>query len=290
MIIDVHYHLQEQMESVETLLSHMERYKINRVALMPPLNTPFKIDWLTTTSTSPFQKTLNSRWQKVGLIIYKATVSNEGKYRIGARQYPIYDTPDNESVAQAIRVRPDKFVGWIAVNPNMGNPIEELEKRACEPGWIGVKTHPFMYRHPVVKLDEAAAYCAERGWPMLMHLGADRERGDYRYLPERHPKLKIIYAHAGLPFFRDLWDYARDRKNIFVDFSPSLLDESIKQGALKALGPERCLYGSDSPYGYPDAEGRHDYPRVMNSILRMQISDGDTERILGGNFREMVGI
>ena len=44
MIIDAHYHLDERVETVGKLLDHMERYSISRVALMPPLNTPFKID------------------------------------------------------------------------------------------------------------------------------------------------------------------------------------------------------------------------------------------------------
>ena len=147
-----------------------------------------------------------------------------------------------------------------------------------------------MYRHPVAMLDNAAAYCAEKSWPMLMHLGADRERGDFRYLPDRHPKLKIIYAHAGLPFFGTLWDYAREKNNVFVDLSPSLLNTPIKVGALKVLGPGKCLYGSDSPYGYPDADGAHDYPRVLNSILQFPISDGDKKLILGENFKEIIGI
>lgn len=290
MIIDAHYHLDESMESLDKLLGNMKRYDIGRVVLIPPLNTPFKIDWLTMKSTVPSQRLLNSRWQKLGLGIYNATVSNDGKYRIGAKRYPIYDNPDNENVARVMQAHPDKFLGWIAVNPSVTDPTKEIEKRAGEPGWIGVKTHPFMYRHPVAMLDEVAAYCAEKGWPMLLHLGTDRERGDYRYLPDRHPNLKVIYAHAGIPFFRVLWDYAREKHNVFVDFSPSLLDTSIKVGALKVLGPEKCLYGSDSPYGYPDANGSHDYPRVLNSILQLPISDADKEKILGDNFREITGI
>ena len=290
MIIDAHYHLDEHMETIDKLLHHMEKYSISRVALIPPLNTPFTIDWLIMISTRPSQRMLNSIWQSLGLAIYKTTVSNDGKYRIGARRYPIYDNPDNESVARAIQAHPDKFLGWIAVNPNVANPVVELEKRANEAGWIGVKTHPFMYRHPVAMLDDAAKYCAEKGWPILMHLGTDRARGDYRYLPARHPKLKIIYAHAGIPFFRNLWKYAKGKENVFVDLSCSLLDKSILAQAVKELGPGKCLYGSDSPYGYPGADGSHDYSRVLKTILQLPVSDAGKDKILGGNFREITGI
>ncbi len=289
MIIDAHYHLEERMETVDKLLGHMDQYGIDRVALMPPLNTPFKIDWFAKKSTSPFQRACNSRWQKIGLNLYKVLVSRDGKYRIGARSYPIYDSPDNENTARIIKAYPDKFLGWIAVNPNVSNPIIEVEKRAKEAGWIGVKTHPFMYRHSISALDEVAAYCVEKNWPILMHLGADQARGDYSYLPERHPRLKIIYAHAGLPFFRDLWDYAGKKKNVYVDLSCSLLDSSILAQAVNKLGPGKCLYGSDSPYGYPGADGSHDYSRVLNSVLRLPIKETEMDKINGDNFREITG-
>lgn len=288
MIIDVHYHLQESIETVDKLLGHMNQYDVNRVALIPPLNTPFTIDWLTVKSTAPIQRMLNSRWQKLGLSIYRTTVRN-GKYTIGAKRYPIYNNPDNESVAQAIKAHPDKFLGWITVNPNVADPVAELEKRADEPGWIGLKTHPFMYCHPVAMLDDAATYCAKKGWPILMHLGCDQIHGDYRYLPERHPKLKIIYAHAGIPFFKNLWNYAKGKENVFVDLSCSLLETSILTEAVKELGAGKCLYGSDSPYGYPDSSGLHDYSRVLNSINQLPISNKEKQRILGDNFIEIIG-
>jgi predicted TIM-barrel fold metal-dependent hydrolase len=289
MIIDAHYHLEERMEPIGVLLDNMNRYGIDRVVLIPPLNTPFKIDWLTMKSTGPIQRMLNSRWQKPGLIIYGTTVRG-GKYTIGVRRYPIYDNPDNGSVARAIQAHPDKFSGWIAVNPGVADPLAELEKRAREPGWIGVKTHPFMYRHPVAMLDDTAAYCVEKGWPILMHLGTDNVRGDYRYLPERHPKLKIIYAHAGIPFFKNLWEYAKAKNNVHVDLSCSLLETSILAEAIKELGPGKCLYGSDSPYGYPGADGSHDYGRVLKTILRLPVSDEDKERILEDNIRGIADI
>lgn len=208
---------------------------------------------------------------------------------IGTRRYRIFDEPDNGSVARVMQAHSDKFFGWIMVNPNATDPIAEIQKWAGQTGWIGVKTHPFMHRYPVRILDNVADYCVEKGWPILLHLGTTRERGDYRFLPDRHPHLRVIYAHAGLPFFRTLWDYAKDRDNVFVDLSCSLLDKSILLDVIKALGASKCLYGSDSPYGYPDNIGSHDYGRVLNNINQLPISDKDKQRILGDNFVEIIG-
>lgn len=91
-----------------------------------------------------------------------------------------------------------------------------------------MKAHPFWHRYAVRMLDDVAAYCTERNWPLLIHLGGDEERGDYRYLPERHPKLKILYAHAGVPFYQQVWEYVREKHNVFIDLSnPVYVDDGV---------------------------------------------------------------
>jgi len=147
MIIDMHYHLDEHMETLDKLLTHMRRLSIDRVCLIPALNGPFTIDWLTVVTTKPTQKALNSsRWRGIGLRVYGSTVTRSGKFIVGARRYAIYDRPDSDSVAGVLLKHPDKFFGWITVNPNVADPVEEIQRCARQPGWIGVKTHPFMHR------------------------------------------------------------------------------------------------------------------------------------------------
>jgi predicted TIM-barrel fold metal-dependent hydrolase len=154
-----------------------------------------------------------------GVLLYKTTVTRKGKFSALGTTFSIYEIPDNESVARTMQAHPDRFYGWIFVNPWVTDQLIELEKRANEPGWIGVKTHPFWHRYAVRMLDDVAGYCTERDWPLLMHLGGDEERGDYRYLPERHPGLKVLYAHAGVPFYREVWEYIREKNNLFIDLS-----------------------------------------------------------------------
>ena len=47
-----------------------------------------------------------------------------------------------------MRAHPDRFWGWVFVNPRAADPQAELERWAGEPGWIGVKAHPFWHRWP----------------------------------------------------------------------------------------------------------------------------------------------
>ena len=111
------------------------------------------------------------------------------------------------SVVGAINRFPDRFLGWAAVNPNIPKSVEEVEYYLEQPGFIGVKAHPFMHQYSIIALDPVAALCEAKGIPMMIHLSSERDC--YKYLPEQYPKLKVIYAHAGLPFWKKLWNYGK---------------------------------------------------------------------------------
>lgn len=289
MVIDGHYHLEERLETVERLLTQMDRHGIVRIALVPAVQDPFRLGAAAYKALKLMRAALMSRWQGLGLLLYRSLVASNGKFVVMGKRCSIYDQPDNRTVSRVIQAHPDRFYGWIFVNPRAADPIQEMNKWMGQPGWVGVKTHPFMHRYPVAMLDEVAAYCVNKDVPLLMHLGGDRERGDYRYLPERHPGLRVIYAHGGLPFYRELWDYARRKENVLVDISSPYLDEPLRFGTITALGSRKCLYGTDGPYGYADSDGSYDHGKILGEILRSPLRDIDKERITGGNFSEIIG-
>ncbi|HYV68334.1 MAG TPA: amidohydrolase family protein, partial [Myxococcales bacterium] len=187
----------------------------------------------------------------------------------------------------AISAHPDRFVGWLFLNPRAKTPVEEAERRFRHRGWIGVKAHPFWHRYPVAELDDLAALCQERGRPMLVHLGAGARRGDFRRLPERFPRLKVVYAHAGIPWYAELWADALRRDNVFVDLSSPYLDKALRHRALREMGPSRCLYGSDGPYGYPARDGGYDHGAILRQIEQAGLSSADLDRVLGRNFEAL---
>ena len=284
MIIDMHYHLEPRLESVDSLLEQMDRHDVDRVALMAAMNDPFHLSRVAVAFAAIGTSALRSPLRRLGLLMYRTTVSSSGQLSLLGKTYTIYDVPSNEDVASVMQRHSDRFYGWIFVNPRAADPLAEVERWAGQAGWLGVKTHPFWHRYPVAMLDDAAAYCEEKDWPLLIHLGADEQQGDYRYLPERHPSLKIVYAHAGVPFYQEVWDYARGKDNVYVDLSnPLYVGEQARLGAIKALGVEKCLHGTDGPYG------RATQGRMLREILRLPLSDAEKERILGGNFAGIIG-
>jgi predicted TIM-barrel fold metal-dependent hydrolase len=283
MIIDAHYHLEVRMETLDELLAQMTQHGIDRVALIPTLVDPIHLSKIAGIAGEMMPKMLMSKWRRMGLLLYNSTVTKDGKFSALGKMHSIYDSPDNESVSQVLHAHPERFYGWIFVNPRVSEPIKEVERWAGKPGWIGVKTHPFWHRYSINLLDDVAAYCVEKDWVLLMHLGSDLERGDYRYLPERHSKLKIIYAHAGLPFYREVWEYGRRMNNVYIDLSnPYYVDDQVRVNAIKTMGFEKCVHGTDGPY----ADARQG--RMLNYILRLPLSDIEKERILGSNFINLI--
>lgn len=283
MIIDAHYHLEEQLETVEVLLAQMDKHGVRHVALIPKMNEPFHLKPIPKMAGSLLPPLLMSRLRFLGLLLYNSTVTSDGNLSTLGVKYRLYHKPDNSYIQDVLHEHPDRFFGWIFINPKTMNSMDEIGRWTGKQGWIGVKTHPFWHSYPISMLDDVADYCEEKNLPILMHLGGDKERGDYRYLPDRHPGLKIIYAHAATPYFREVWDYAKDKENVFVDLSSSVYtNQAVLSKVIETLGTTKCLYGTDGPY----AEATQG--RMLDRILELAISDDERERILGRNFLEII--
>ena len=271
------------METVDALLEQMQLNSVNRVALIPKLQEPVHLGGLVKTASDLLPRLLMSRVRFLGLLLYNSTVTSDGKLSTLGKKYTLYHKPDNQYIDDVIQTHPDKFYGWIFVNPKTSDPLAEIERWHGRHGWIGVKTHPFWHNYPIALLDDAAAFCAEKDLPILIHLGSDQACGDYRYLPERHPDLRVIYAHAAVPHYREVWKYAKNKENIFVDTSsPIFTNERILVEVIEALSAEKCLYGTDGPYG--DSTQR----QMLGRIQRIRLSDNEREQILGKNFLQLI--
>jgi predicted TIM-barrel fold metal-dependent hydrolase len=289
MIADAHYHLDPRLESVERLLAQMQAHAIEKVALIASPCDPLHVGKAGVRFMAAMRRSLAGAAPWLGRILYRSTVHRSGRVSFLSRSAAIYPQPDNDAVEAAISAHPGKFVGWLFLNPRAKAAVAEAERRFEKPGWIGVKAHPFWHRYAVAALDDVAALCQERDKPMLVHLGAGA-RGDFRRLPERFPRLKVVYAHAGIPWYGALWDYALRRENVFVDLSSPYLDKALRHRALRALGASRCLYGSDGPYGYPGRDGGYDHGAILRQIRQAGLGAADLDRVLGGNFKALAAV
>ena len=145
MIVDAHYHLEERLETVEALLKQMEMNGVHRVALIPKMNEPFHLKAIPRKAGALLPPLLMSRLRLLGLLLYNSTVTSDGKLSTLGIKYAIYHKPDNAYIHDVLQEYPDKFFGWMFINPKTMNSMEEVERWVGRQGWIGVKTHPFWH-------------------------------------------------------------------------------------------------------------------------------------------------
>ncbi len=288
MIVDAHYHLDPPLEPIDRLLAQMDAHGIGRVAVIAALSDPIHLSALGVRRWLAMRGALAAEAPERGDFLYRMTVRRSGRVSYAGRGAAIYPRPDNDAVERVVAQHPDRLVGWFCVNPREGIGADEAERRLARPGWIGVKAHPFWHQYAVEALDPIAELCQARGRPMLVHLGAPGERGDFRRLPDRFPRLKLLYAHALIPWYGRAWDDVRRREHVLVDLSSPYLDRALRHAALRALGPGRCVYGSDGPYGYPGPDGLYDHGAILQQIERYGMTAPDLDRVLGGNFNALI--
>jgi len=288
--IDDHYHFDPDMFPLEKMINAMDSEGIGKIALVARMNEPFYLDTDFKKESTRALRTLLYEGNSMGITLYESTVNSEGNFALDPLTeeiYKIYAQPDNNEVGEVIDKYPDRFYGWIFVNPaGPSDPVEEIKKYASIPQMIGVKTHPWWHQYPIKKLERVAKWCEENAYPIQVHLGTG-EMGDYRYLPKNFPDLKIVYLHAGVPFFRDVWDFARDF-TVFFDLSSPYVNETIIKEAVKYLGSGRCLYGTDGPYGYQMPGEGYDYILIKGWIEELPISTDDKVKILRKNFLSII--
>ncbi len=289
MVIDCHYHLEERFLTIEEMIRRMDACGIDRVALMAPVSDPIE------EPPVPLVKIVNALLfnaltKKIGRGFVE-DFTPEGNVKITGRVYAIYPEPDNTIIFDAVDRYPDRFYGWAFVSPESAtDQVEELKKWMGHPGFVGGKAHPFWHRYPPEKLLPAAKVLAAIGKPLLIHAGYE-SHGDFLALADKAPDLRLILAHAGFPGYRSTWESIKNRPNIFVDLSQtSYVGDSATRQAVEYLGAERCLFGTDGPYGIRARDRKFDFSYIKRRIERLFPSPEVRQLLLGGNFQEIAGI
>jgi uncharacterized protein len=289
MVIDCHYHWDERILPREIMLRKMDASGIDKVALMAIVCDPFP-------EPAPFlvgalQLLLaNKTTRAIGQAL-SAQFTPQGDIKILGKGYHIYPDPDNAPVFQAVKDYPERFLGWVFVNPRGKNdPVQELEKWQGTPGFIGVKAHSFWHRYAPVELVPVAEKAAALKKPLILHAGFG-EHGDIMPLLDKVPNLKLILAHAGFPEYADTWKAIKNRKNVFVDLSQtSYVGETATRDVVAYLGVERCLYGTDGPFGLHGSDNLFNYDFLKNRLERIIPDKGAQKRLFAQNFTELTGI
>jgi predicted TIM-barrel fold metal-dependent hydrolase len=285
-VIDIHAHLEPRMLDVPAMVRKMDAAGVAQVALIPAMQDPI------TDSAEMLIKVVRfllvRGHQRLVERLSRGMYTKNGDLKLKGKVIEIYPMPDNQKVADVIAARPDRFVGWIFLNPVvMEKPVEELERWRAVPGFIGVKLHPYWHRWKMEAALPIARRCEELDLPVLIHLGFG-ESGRWQVLVDACPKLRLVFAHAGMPWFGKMWDAIAKNPNLHLDVSSPYLDEKLVRAAVAAVGPERALYGTDAPYGFEADDGIYDYGHILRWVERLPVRAVGIDRILAENAKTLI--
>ena len=108
-------------------------------------------------------------------------------------------------------------------------------------------------------------------------------------LVKRLPKLKLLLAHAGFPRYRHTWGLIKKYPNICVDLSAdAYVSARATREVVDFLGADRCLFGTDGPYGETGKDNRFDNGKIKNRIQALFSTEKIRRKILGENFIKLI--
>ncbi|MDQ7843153.1 MAG: amidohydrolase family protein [Armatimonadota bacterium] len=215
----------------------------------------------------------------------------------------------NEELSRFVAMNPQRLIGWGSLSdprhPDAGRTVAQFRSM----GLSGLKLYPPIQRflpndRALYPVYEAAA---EAALPILFHfgitVGAFYDLSFASPLPlsaavKEFPEVTFVIAHFGAGFFRETLFLAYHTENVCVDTSgtnnwrdyypgqPSL--EQVFRDALRAFGPGRILFGTDST-AYGGYRG-HILKEQVAILRRLELSDDDRQAILAGNARRILGL
>jgi predicted TIM-barrel fold metal-dependent hydrolase len=196
------------------------------------------------------------------------------------------------------------LIPFISVSPTMKGktPVQELEHKLSW-GMRGVKIHPIAQGFPPDdrRMWPVYEWLVQHDLPILAHSGINVRPDEHtdlarprRWLPvlEAFPTLRLILAHMGGGFWDESMQIARQHPQVFFDTAIAVchwktgertwLDDAAAVDLIRAIGPQRVLFGSD----YPWVDPAGDVARIRALALTERVKQG----ILGGNAARMLGV
>ena len=190
----------------------------------------------------------------------------------------------NRAAYRASQEFPGRILPFVTVNPNY--PLDEIQAEIDywdkNGGIIGFKFHPQLHQadachahyYPVFE------YCQERELPILSHnwTGATVNDKQTLYgLAESFPRVTFIIGHAlsGWAATDANCAAAKVLPNVMLDTTGSGLQYDILPEAVRRVGAERIIWGTDNPFIDPRPG--------LGRVLMARLTDVEKRLILGLN-------
>jgi predicted TIM-barrel fold metal-dependent hydrolase len=201
-------------------------------------------------------------------------------------------TPDdlvkqNDDVLRAMDKFPDRVFGFVYLSAkHVERSLSELERCVTHGPMVGVKLW-VAEKCNVPEIDPIIRRAAELKAVIFQHTwfktngnyAGESTPDDLVALAQRFPNVPIICGHTG-----GTWELGlraiRDQKNLFADLAGSDPSYGITEMAVRELGVDRVIYGSDA--------GGRSFASQLAKVHGAQISEVDKQKIFCDNLRGLM--
>lgn len=234
---------------------------------------------------------------------------------LGIDKAVIFPGDSNDAVLEAARAHPDRLIpfAFFALGTDPPARVDEFAER----GFRGLKFINPADNYNSRPYGEVYARMSERGLVALFHLGIVSRRRDTEpddrdsnrcrpiyldHIARWFPRLKIIGAHLGNPWYEEATMSARWNANLWFDLSGSTLKKKSPQFIRSLLWwdkpghpyqghggkhPfEKIVFGTDVAHEWM-ADVFNDYQLLMDG---MEVPPAYREKIMGGTAAEILGL
>ncbi|MES2595682.1 MAG: amidohydrolase family protein [Verrucomicrobiota bacterium] len=193
----------------------------------------------------------------------------------------------NDDVLRALEKHKDRAFGFVYLSAkHVERSLSELERCVTNGPMVGVKlwvsqrcNDPII--DPIIKrAAELKAVIFQHTWfKTTANYPGESTPDDLVSLAKRFPEVPIICGHTG-----GTWELGiraiREQKNLFADLAGSDPTWGITEMAVRELGADRIIYGSDS--------GGRSFASQLAKVHGAQISDADKQQIFCDNLRNLM--
>ena len=204
----------------------------------------------------------------------------------------LHPTPDqlrqeNDRVLRAVRRFPDRAYGSVYLSPSYVDlSLKEFDRCVRDGPMIGVGELEIDKRCNAPELDPIVERAVSMKAPILQHCWlktggnepGESSPSDLVELAKRHPGANFICAHTGGNWERGI-RMIRDTKNICAEIAGSDPTSGFVEMAVRELGPERVIYGSDA--------GGRSFASQLSKVMGADIPESAKALVLGGNLRRL---
>lgn len=202
---------------------------------------------------------------------------------------------DNRAIYEGAKAHPDRIIAFCGVNPCLGPQEAKEELKRCIEvyGVKGVKLNGardgYYVDDPELSFP-LIDMIAGAGLVLALHCGSNDFERTHPFriakISDAYPHLPIMVVHMGGSGRPDLHDatieFAATRHNWYLVDSEADYRKVLK--ALRVLGPDRILYGSDNPF----CPMRFEWG--IRQAIYQYLSEADRAKVLGENAARMLGI